>query len=325
MNIIENDKLLVSIIVVTYNSSEYVIETLESIKSQTYQKIELIVADDCSKDNTLEICKNWIERNKLRFTSTELIKIKKNTGTSSNINRGMAAAKGSYIKTIAGDDILLNNCVEESLDFAVKHKASFIFSDMIYFRKNQFGQYEDIEHHVNIKLQPLYSKFSNLDYQGQRIFYSRDTIFLNSPTWFYAKNKIPRFDEDFRIVEDGAFIFRYLKTKEKINYMNKTTVRYRRYEQSTDQNKYFSFISDFIDCFSKYRKENLKKTSIVDIMFMFNFFIKFNLELWSRKNMVNRVIAYPIKKLNPVILLNISPFIGLSRFKNKEVTNESKE
>ena len=49
---------LVSIIVITYNSSKYVLETLESAKAQTYQNIELIVSDDCSTDNTVEICQN---------------------------------------------------------------------------------------------------------------------------------------------------------------------------------------------------------------------------------------------------------------------------
>ena len=50
---------LVSIVVITYNSAEYVLETLESAKAQTYQNIELIVSDDCSADNTVETCSRW--------------------------------------------------------------------------------------------------------------------------------------------------------------------------------------------------------------------------------------------------------------------------
>ncbi len=56
---------LVSIIVITYNSSKYVLETLESAKAQTYQNIELIVSDDGSTDNTIEICKIWIEKTRI--------------------------------------------------------------------------------------------------------------------------------------------------------------------------------------------------------------------------------------------------------------------
>ena len=58
---------LVSVAVIAYNSAEYILETLESIKAQTYDKIELIVSDDCSLDGTVEICHKWIDANKSRF------------------------------------------------------------------------------------------------------------------------------------------------------------------------------------------------------------------------------------------------------------------
>ncbi|NJW55213.1 glycosyltransferase, partial [Salinimicrobium oceani] len=47
-----NSEVLVSVVVVTYNSSEFIIDTLESIKNQTYPNIELIISDDCSGDDT---------------------------------------------------------------------------------------------------------------------------------------------------------------------------------------------------------------------------------------------------------------------------------
>ena len=51
---------LVSVVIITYNSEKTIIETLESIKNQTYKNIELIISDDFSKDNTVEICKQCI-------------------------------------------------------------------------------------------------------------------------------------------------------------------------------------------------------------------------------------------------------------------------
>ena len=54
---------LVSVVVITYNSSQTVVETLDSIKTQTYQNIELIVSDDCSSDNTVEVVQNGIDEN----------------------------------------------------------------------------------------------------------------------------------------------------------------------------------------------------------------------------------------------------------------------
>ena len=56
---------LVSICVITYNSSKTVVETLESIKNQSYSNIELVVSDDCSPDNTVELVQQWLEKNLL--------------------------------------------------------------------------------------------------------------------------------------------------------------------------------------------------------------------------------------------------------------------
>ena len=71
---------LVSVPVITYNSSKTVLETLDSIYNQTYQNLELIVSDDCSTDNTVGICREWIEAHKKRFVRTELLTVEKNTG-----------------------------------------------------------------------------------------------------------------------------------------------------------------------------------------------------------------------------------------------------
>ena len=56
-----NNQPLVSVPVITYNSAKFVLETLESIKAQTYQNIELVISDDCSTDNTVQICRDWVD------------------------------------------------------------------------------------------------------------------------------------------------------------------------------------------------------------------------------------------------------------------------
>lgn len=68
---------LVSVAVVTYNSSKTVLETLDSIYNQTYPNLELIVSDDCSPDNTVEICREWIAGHSRRFIRTELLTVEK--------------------------------------------------------------------------------------------------------------------------------------------------------------------------------------------------------------------------------------------------------
>ncbi|HTA82766.1 MAG TPA: glycosyltransferase family 2 protein [Bacteroidia bacterium] len=95
---------LVTIGASNYNNAQYVIETLESIKAQTYQNIELIVIDDCSTDNSPALIKEWlVDYNKpYRF-----IENKVNSGLPAVLNLLISNAKGKYISEVATDDILM--------------------------------------------------------------------------------------------------------------------------------------------------------------------------------------------------------------------------
>lgn len=54
---------LVSVLVISYNSERYIIETLDSIKNQTYERIQLVLSDDGSRDQTMKIAEEWIQKN----------------------------------------------------------------------------------------------------------------------------------------------------------------------------------------------------------------------------------------------------------------------
>ena len=128
---------LVTVAVISYKASDYVIETLESIKSQTYQNIELVISDDASPDETAIICEKWLIENKGRFVRTELIASKKNGGVVVNSNRALNAAQGEWFKIIGSDDVLFPQAVEKMIKYAEEHKsASFMFGDQIYFNNN---------------------------------------------------------------------------------------------------------------------------------------------------------------------------------------------
>ncbi|MBH2024900.1 MAG: glycosyltransferase, partial [Flavobacteriales bacterium] len=86
---LENRNPLVSVVVITYNSSKYVMETLESVKAQTYENIELIISDDGSTDHTIEMCRVWLAQNNNRFPKTKLLTVEENTGIPANCNRGV--------------------------------------------------------------------------------------------------------------------------------------------------------------------------------------------------------------------------------------------
>jgi len=85
--------LLVFVTVLMYNSSEFIVDTLESIKEQICQNIELIISVDYATNKTLEICQKWIDENIDRFVATHFLALGVNTGIPANKNRALAKCK----------------------------------------------------------------------------------------------------------------------------------------------------------------------------------------------------------------------------------------
>jgi len=103
---------LVSIICLCYNHENFVIEALNSVLSQSYGNIELIIADDYSTDGSKKTIKNWLEdRPNINFISNE-----SNLGNTKTFNKALQFAKGDYIIDLAADDILLPNSVETQVN-----------------------------------------------------------------------------------------------------------------------------------------------------------------------------------------------------------------
>jgi glycosyltransferase involved in cell wall biosynthesis len=84
---------LVSIIIPTFNSEKFILETICSVQKQTYEKWEIILVDDCSSDNTVAIILEMVEKDdRIHFFQLE-----KNSGTGVARNKGLSNANGRYI------------------------------------------------------------------------------------------------------------------------------------------------------------------------------------------------------------------------------------
>lgn len=114
-------EVLVSVVVLTYNSSDTIIETLESIKAQTYSPLELVICDDCSKDGTKDLIEEWLKENETIFYNVKRVYAEKNAGLSGNMNRGLREATGKYIKYMAADDLLSPDAIDKYTEFAQNH------------------------------------------------------------------------------------------------------------------------------------------------------------------------------------------------------------
>lgn len=217
------NNFLVSVTVLSYNSSATIIETLESIKSQTYQNIELIVSDDCSSDNTVELCHKWISSNRGRFVRTELLTVERNTGVCANGNRALAVCRGLWQKGIAADDILLPSCVEDFVLYVIQNPEAKWVSSYVRVYRDNFDETNCI------KRKGMYSQ-SFFDYSvEQQLHLMACRNVLYSPSLFFnvaMKRELGGYDEKY-VAEDYAFFLRALEKGYKCYFMPKETVGYR--------------------------------------------------------------------------------------------------
>ncbi len=106
------DLPLVSVICLCYNHEKFVVESLNSVLNQSYKNIELLIADDCSNDESREIIENWLKNHpNILFISNET-----NSGNTKTFNNALQFAKGDYIVDLAADDVLFPDCIEKQIN-----------------------------------------------------------------------------------------------------------------------------------------------------------------------------------------------------------------
>lgn len=128
MNSKSNNQPLVSICIPTYNGEKFIASAIESAQNQTYQNIEIIITDDNSSDNTLNICNRYAARD-------ERIKIFSNANTlglQKNWQQSITNASSNWIKYLFQDDILLETCVERMINAAICQNVYFVMCNRTY-------------------------------------------------------------------------------------------------------------------------------------------------------------------------------------------------
>ena len=199
---------LVSVVVITYNSSKTVIETLESIKAQTYTNIELVVSDDCSKDNTFEKCKQWITANSSRFVRSLVVSTEKNSGVAPNLNNGIKNCSGEWFKLIAGDDLFVDNAIEVFISFVVEHSGCRICLSQL----DLFGGDPKIMAKMEIFLENKFAAIRNKN-QKQQYMTSLRRQLLPGPGLFMQKSlweEVGGYNERYPMAEEYPFEIRML-------------------------------------------------------------------------------------------------------------------
>lgn len=209
----KKDSVLISVIVPVYNVEKYLDKCIKSIVDQTYSNLEIILVDDGSKDNSLEICKKWKKKDKR-------IKVyhQQNMGVSRARNKGIDIAKGDYISFIDSDDMIDKNLYES---FIEEYKKNV---DIIRFRcQTHYGKY---------KIDSL------LMQEGEFSFKQNETLkydmFFHKHSFgsvcfsIFNKNVIStiRFEEKYKYGEDYLFYFKVLQNCKNIYISNQILYHY---------------------------------------------------------------------------------------------------
>ncbi|MFY9938619.1 MAG: glycosyltransferase [Silvibacterium sp.] len=109
----ETNSPSVSMIVACYNQSRFVVETLESVKAQTYKSTELIIVDDCSSDDSVATIQRWLHENGMECT---FIRHHQNEGICKSLNDALAISRGKYLSMVAADDIWLPDKIARQVE-----------------------------------------------------------------------------------------------------------------------------------------------------------------------------------------------------------------
>ncbi|WP_413165795.1 glycosyltransferase family 2 protein [Capilliphycus salinus ALCB114379] len=116
---------LVSVCIPTFNGVRFICEAISSILSQTYSPLEIIISDDGSTDNTIEIAESFRKKTSIKI----FIFSHEPLGLAENCNFAISQAKGKYIKFLFQDDLLSPNCITELVKIAEQdEEIGLVFS-----------------------------------------------------------------------------------------------------------------------------------------------------------------------------------------------------
>jgi len=222
--ITSSPEIRVSIIVVSYNHSGFITECLDSIKRQNYPNWELIVADDASKDNSIEVFNGWLDDNKV---TAKKIFNKKNQGFCRTLNACIAQCEGDLVKILAADDFLHDNYLSEVVS---EFESRGSDTGLVYSNAEYVNEYSIKQHTNVIGENPELGD----GYIYDQLLMGNMIPALTVTMRMEAVKTIGPFNEHIWI-EDWEYWLR-LSKRFKIHYINKILAYYRQHGSNVSGN-----------------------------------------------------------------------------------------
>ena len=240
---------LVSIITPVYNAEMFLSDTIKSVQNQTYKNWEMLLVDDCSKDNSAQIIKEFQKYD----DRIKYIKLEKNSGASVSRNTGIKNAKGRFIAFVDSDDIWKPEKLEVQVKYMLENNLGFTFTSYRYMK-------EDGELTNKVAKAP-----SKINYNGLL----KNTI-IGCSTVVIDTDIVEAFEMPLvRRGQDTATWLQILR-KEKYAYgIDKDLVYYRLVGESLSSNKIIALKRTW-NTYRNVEKLGLIKSSYVFCFYVFN-------------------------------------------------------
>jgi len=217
----------VTILITTYNSELYIDKAIESIINQTYTNWEIIIIDDNSKDNTIELLKKYNDNNKIKIIYNDM-----NYGTYYSLNEGLTVSVGDFITKLDSDDIYHVDKLKNQIEFCIKNKieactcnivrgyyygpkniiykkeacdSSLIFSRNVF---NKIGYFDNARFDCDSEYYYRINKYFTVLNLDENLYYARYRINSLTSSYFTGTN----------IKQLGADIRKQYKNKYKDNH-----------------------------------------------------------------------------------------------------------
>lgn len=232
---------LVSINIPVFKCQKYILRCLESVKNQTYKNLEIILVNDCTPDNSVEIIENFIQENP--ELNIYLLHNETNQGLSVVRNKGIENSKGKYIYMLDSDDYISGDCIEKLLEIAEIENPDIVVGETICFDSKSGQQKMLFPINSNEKTHSgndlIFKRFVEGDWPiiAPNKLYNREWIVNNNLKFIkglYSQDELWAFHCAFKLnkiafIKDITYIY-YLHgestiyNKKKINFENHQTI-----------------------------------------------------------------------------------------------------
>lgn len=220
---------LVSILVPAYNHEKFIRDLLNSILEQNYKKIEVLLCDDCSTDDTYLIAQGYKEKLEEKFERILFTQNVVNKGMCRNLNHLLQISNGEYIITVASDDFFERNAVEKYVEFFHRNPEIDAVDSNAYIVKEE-AVYPLKKEHI---IRNMFSKIPDFSSEGlaQRLL---KTNYICSVSLMYRRKVIEQigmYDENLTF-EDWDFNIRMAERQLSIKYYDECLMCYRQVKGS---------------------------------------------------------------------------------------------